>query len=67
MTEVKRYDLKQEGDYSQTEGVMTEVTNGDWVRSEDYDALSEQCEELRQIIQDAKECAKDAYNRLLDA
>ena len=64
---VKRYDLKQEGDYSQSEGVMTEVSNGDWVSADDYDTLDEECERLRLIIKDATDSAKEALSHLTDA
>lgn len=67
MADVKRYDLQQEGDYSQTEGVMTEVSNGDWVRADDYDTLDAECERLRLIVKDATDCAKEALSHLTDA
>lgn len=63
---VKRYDLKQEGDYSQVEGVMTEVSNGDWVSADDYDTLDGECERLRMIIKDATDSAKEALSHLTD-
>jgi hypothetical protein len=67
MADVKRYDLRQEGDYSEREGVMHEVGNGDWVRSEDYDALDVECRRLRSIIKDATDCAKEALSNLNEA
>jgi hypothetical protein len=67
MANVKRYDLKQEGDYSQREGVMTEVSNGDWVYADDYDTLQEEATRLRNIIKDALENVMDARSNLTDA
>jgi hypothetical protein len=64
---VKRYDLKQEGDYSQREGVMTEVSNGDWVSSDDYDTLDVECRRLRSIIKDATDSVKEALSHLTEA
>ena len=64
---VKRYDLIQQGDYSQVEGVMTEVSNGDWITAEDYDSLNEECERLRAIIKDATDCVKEALSNLSEA
>lgn len=67
MADIKRYDLEQHGDYSQSEGVMTEVGNGDWVRSEDYDALKEELDRLKAIITDATADLKDALSDLDEA
>lgn len=64
MADVKRYDLMQEGNYDQREGVMSEVTNGDWVRAEDYDALKEEVARLNDLITDAMSCTKDALSNL---
>lgn len=59
-SDVKRYDLEQHGDYSQSEGVMTEVGNGDWVRAEDYDELLAERDLLRTIVKDALEILNTA-------
>lgn len=67
MADVKRYDLKQEGEYSQTEGVMHEVQNGDWVRSDDYDTLLDEWRRLKAIIESARDCTKEALSNLSDA
>lgn len=67
MSIVKRYDLQQVGEYSQTEGVMTEVSNGDWVRADDYDTLHEEAERLRALIKDATDNVKEALSNLTDA
>jgi len=64
---VKRYDLKQEGDYSQVEGVMNEVSNGDWVSADDYDTLQEEAFRLRNIIIDATLNVKVALSDLSEA
>lgn len=64
MADVKKYDLMQEGEYDQREGVMTEVGNGDWVRAEDYDALKEECARLNDLITDALSCTKEALSNL---
>jgi hypothetical protein len=61
---VKRYDLMQEGEYSQREGVINEVGNGDWVRAEDYDALREEVSRLNDLIADAMSCTKEALSNL---
>jgi hypothetical protein len=67
MADVKRYDLKQEGDYSQTEGVMTEVSNGDWVSADDYDTLAEELKRLKEIITEASADLKEALSDLDEA
>lgn len=67
MTSIKRYDLRQEGDYSQREGVMTEITNGDWVSADDYDTLEEEVNRLRGLIKDARDCAREALSNLDEA
>ncbi len=67
MADVKRYDLKQEGDYSQREGVMTEVSNGDWVSSDDYDELAEELKRLKEIITEASANLKEALSDLDEA
>lgn len=67
MDNLKRYDLFQCGDYSQVEGVMIEVSNGDWVKAEDYDALKEEADRLRKLIEDAVSSAKDTLSTLQES
>lgn len=65
--DVTRYDLFQEGNYSQTEGVMHEASNGDWVKYEDYDNLKDRVFELEEIVKEVKECVNDAHDKLRSA
>lgn len=67
MTDVKRYDLMQEGNYDQREGVMSEVSNGDWVRAEDFDTVSEELSRLKDIIKEATADIKHALSDLEEA
>lgn len=67
MPEVERYDLEQHGDYSQSEGVMTKVSNGDWVRADDYDDLAAELKRLKEIISEATADLKEALSDLDEA
>lgn len=55
---VRRYDLKIGNENEETE--MVERQNGDWVMADDYDNVTTERDELRNIIADVISQLRDA-------